>query len=101
MGNPARLGDEAWRPPRGFGFEHGIENRQQPARGRDERHFGRFPGRTQAQIEGLEHGVAAHGGDGGNVKHSAQVRTAAIDLALTTKRPTVAVKRRHSRQGRG
>ena len=42
-----------WWPPRGFGFEHGVENRQQLARHRDQSHLGRFPGNAQAQIEEL------------------------------------------------
>jgi hypothetical protein len=75
---------------RQFWFEHHVENGQQLARCGDQSHLGRFPGRAQAQIKQLEHGVAAHGGDGGNVKHPAQSRATAIDLALTTKPSAVA-----------
>src|SRR5215469_5852995 len=50
-------------PPDAAGLEHGVENEQQLAHHGDQRHFGGFTGRSQAQVKRLEHWVAEQRGN--------------------------------------
>ena len=86
-------------PPGGTVFEHRIQDDEQLAHARRERHLFGFPGGTQALIERTNDEIEAGGHECGHVEHGTDLRTAAPDRAFPPPRPTVPIQRRHPHQG--
>ena len=87
-------------PPGGTVFAHRIQDDEQLAHARRERHLLGFPGGTQALIERTNDGIEAGGHECGHVEHGADLRTAAPDRAFPPPRPTVPIQRRPPPPGR-
>jgi hypothetical protein len=81
-------------------FDHGIENDQELAHARRERHLLRFPRSTQALIEGPDHRIEPGRDERAHIEDRAHLRPSAPDRASPPQRAAVAIQRRHADEGR-
>ena len=82
-----------------LGLDHGIENDEQFAHGRDEGDLFGFADCAQAPVKRADHRVVAGGGQGGHVQGCAHVCAASPHSALASELATVAVERGHAHEG--
>src|ERR1700683_444648 len=83
---------DAWRPPDGPMFEHGVENDQQLAHGRGERQLGGFTAAAKTQIKSLECGIETHCRESGHVEHGPDLSASAPHCAFAAQGAAVAVE---------
>ena len=86
--------------PEFLGLDHGIENGEQFANGRDEGDLFGFADCAQVPVESANHRVVAGGGQGGHVQGSAHLGAASPHSALASELATVAVERGHADEDR-
>src|SRR5207245_1532668 len=88
------------RSPGGVSARHGIEDRQEFPHARDQRHLRGLSGSPEALVEDANEGIAARGGNGGHVQHSAHGGASAPDGTATAQRAAVAGQRCDAHQCR-
>ena len=82
-----------------LGLDHGIENGEQFAHGRDEGDFFGFADCAQVPVQLADHRVVPGGGQSGHVQGRAHLCTASPHSALASELATVAVERGHAHEG--
>ena len=81
-------------------FDHCVENDQELAHARRERHLLCFPPSTQALIEGPDHRIEPGRDEGAHIEDRAHLRPSTPDRASPPQRAAVAIQRRHADEGR-
>ena len=76
-------------------LEHGVQDHQQLAHARRQRHLRRLPLVTQPLVERPQHRVVPSSHQGGHVQRAAHQRPTAVDAAPALPASAVAIERRH------